>query len=303
MENETKAFVAKKASGAKDALFRVHELIRVLLGEGGCPWDKNQTPESMRTNLVEEAYEAQDAIVSGDREHIKEELGDVLFNSLLMACMYEKNGAFSVEDVCNEITDKLIRRHPHVFSESEGGKEMLEPVKTDGAVADQWERIKDRVEGRKKDSILDEVPPEFPPLAKAYKYVRKAAKKGFDWPKKEDAFAKVEEEFCEVNEALKVLEDQYGEKPEDALTVNSGNPEMKKAYLHLEEEVGDLLLAVVNMSRKCGVDPNLALDRANRKFYNRFGFVEKSMTSQGVPMERSQIEEMKKLWKKSKLEF
>ena len=211
------------ADNAKDALAAVYELTKILRSQTGCPWDKEQTPQSMRTNLLEEAYEAVDAMTNDDKAHVKEELGDVLFNTILMAYMYEQDGAFSVADVCNEIVQKLVRRHPHVFVCSDGVSEQRGNVKTGEAVIDQWDRIKEKVEKRERSNILDEVPSSYPPLLKARKYMDKASKKGFDWPSVAEALDKMEEEKKEVLEAIKDVENKLKETScakKKALTVS-----------------------------------------------------------------------------------
>lgn len=170
----------KELEDAVNAYRNFLKVIKTLRSEGGCPWDREQTPLSMRGDLIEETFEAVDAISSEDSEHAKEELGDVLLNDTIISYMYEQKGLWTIADSINELTQKLIRRHPHVFKESEGSAEAKDKADTTEKVLSQWDRIKENVEGRKTESVLESVPEDFPPLLKSYKYAKKAIKKGFD---------------------------------------------------------------------------------------------------------------------------
>ena len=288
---------------------RLYETIRTLRAPGGCPWDREQTPLTMRRDLIEETFEAVDAVSTGDAAHIKEELGDVILNASMIAYMYEQQNDFFVAEALNELTDKLIRRHPHVFPQSEGMSEVTEKVTTGEQVLNQWDRIKENVEGRKRaKTILDEVPEGFPPLLRAYKMQKKAAKKGFDWQSIESVSAKVYEELEEVREAAQALQDTKAAGDTAGLHVASDrrnapsdcmNP-IEGAALHLEEEFGDLLFAVVNYMRHSGVDPETAMDRANRKFYRRFAYVEERMTKAGIPMDGDHLQDEDAFWNDAK---
>ncbi len=271
-----------EAGRASAAFCRLFELIRILRAPGGCPWDREQNPLSMRRDLVEEAFEAVDAITDQDSSHAKEELGDVLLNTTMISYMYaqqKKAGGegFTLDEEINELADKLIRRHPHVFPTSEGATVADKKVETSGQVLNQWDKIKEKVEGRERQSVLDEVPDGFPPLLKAFKYQKKASKKGFDWNSMEPVRAKVLEELAEVDEAAA-----------------ENNP------LHLEEEVGDLFFALVNYARKLGVDPELAVNVANKKFYRRFSYVERKCGEQGIEMRRENLGAMDSFWNECK---
>lgn len=246
-------------------------VIRTLIGENGCPWDKVQTPLSLRRYMIEECFETIDAITEGDSNHVKEELGDLLFNVLLDACIYERDGIFTADSCASDIAEKLIRRHPHVFVESEGKSEADDDLNA------QWEKIKENVEGRKEKCVLDSVPDGFPPLLKATKMLKKASKKGFEWSDISQVRSKVVEELKEVDEA-------FSEKDEN----------------HLEEEIGDLLLSVVNYARWMNIDPSTALSRANKKFKSRFDFVETSMKKNNLPMDNNHLEDMMNFWKEKK---
>lgn len=309
IQNDTNA--EKTAAAYK----RLYETIRTLRAPGGCPWDREQTPLTMRRDLIEETFEAVDAVSTGDAAHAKEELGDVILNASMIAYMYEQQNDFSVADALNELTDKLIRRHPHVFPQSEGMSEVTEKVTTGEQVLNQWDRIKENVEGRKSaKTILDEVPEGFPPLLRAYKMQKKAAKKGFDWQSIESVAAKVYEELEEVREASQALQDaksaddasgsQAAAGTHTASPPQSAPParmsQAERAALHLEEEFGDLLFAVVNYMRHSGVDPETAMDRANRKFYRRFAYIEERMTEAGIPMDGDHLQDEDAFWNDAK---
>lgn len=286
------------------AFSRFLETIETLRSPEGCPWDRDQTPLSMRQALIEETFEAIDAITAEDPVHAKEELGDVLLNSMMISLMYQQAGKFNMADSINELCDKLIRRHPHVWPESEGAVEAKEKASNASEVLSQWDRIKQNVEGRKQKSILDEVPEGFPPMLRAYKLQKKAGKKGFEWSTPEEVMIKLKEELGEVLEAREqFLEIQNNLKIKGniahPLTIKADS-ELDKAQLHVEEEVGDLLFAVINYARKAGVDPETALNRTNRKFYERFTFVEEKMEESGVPMDAEHLEEMMELWNQAK---
>ena len=305
IQNDTSA--DKTAAAYK----RLYETIRTLRAPGGCPWDREQTPLTMRRDLIEETFEAVDAVSTGDAAHAKEELGDVILNASMIAYMYEQQNDFSVAEALDELTDKLIRRHPHVFPQSEGMSEVTEKVTTGEEVLNQWDRIKENVEGRKSvKTILDEVPEGFPPLLRAYKMQKKAAKKGFDWQSIESVSTKVYEELEEVREASQALQDAKSAGDTSGLQAASDGrnaplvrmSQAERAALHLEEEFGDLLFAVVNYMRHSGVDPETAMDRANRKFYRRFAYVEERMTEAGIPMDSDHLQDEDAFWNAAKKE-
>lgn len=271
--------LVQRTEEAVEAYRRLLGVIQTLRSENGCPWDKAQTPLSMRGDLIEETFEAVDAISSADSEHAKEELGDVLLNDTMISYMYEQNGDWTIAESINALSDKLIRRHPHVFKDSEGQSQVQETADSADKVLSQWERIKQNVEGRKTESVLDSVPEGFPPLLKAYKYAKKAIKKGFDWPDNAGCRAKVEEEWAEVVEA-------EGE----------GN------QAHLEEEIGDLIFSIAAYCVRTGINPENAVLRANKKFYSRFSYVEKKMEENQLPMEKTEesMNHMNKYWREAK---
>lgn len=276
------------------AFGRLYEIIARLRAPDGCPWDRAQTPDTMRTDLVEEAFEAVDAITQHDAPHVCEELGDVMLNAAMIAYMYEQAGDFTLAGVLNLVSDKIVRRHPHVFKESEGASEALEGgAKTAEQVLTQWDAIKRNVEGRGDvESVLDEVAEGLPPLMRAYKMQKKAAKKGFDWDEAAPAAAKVREELAELEAAAAVT----GAKDKAAETEGISD----EVRDHIEDEAGDLLFAAVNYIRHLGIDPSIAMARANAKFRRRFGFVEKEMSLAGLPMDQEHLSEMDAFWNKAK---
>ncbi|AIN92865.1 nucleoside triphosphate pyrophosphohydrolase [Treponema putidum] len=265
-----------------EALFAV---IKRLRGPGGCPWDIAQDPMSMRRPLLEEAYEAADAIeehhsLGQNAEHVKEELGDILLNVLMISYMYEQEGLFSTADIMKNLTEKLIRRHPHVFGKTEGyeGPESDKKASTPESVLNQWENIKEKIERPKPVSILDSIPKNFPPMLRALKISKKAAKSGFEWTEIGGLIEKMEEETAEFAEAVK-----------------SGSESA------MEDEIGDVFLVAVNAARFLKIDPEMALMHANKKFERRFRFVEAEMKKNGLELLPENWEKMEEFWNKAKL--
>jgi tetrapyrrole methylase family protein/MazG family protein len=263
----------------QQAFERLYQTIKTLRNPGGCPWDIEQTPETLRGTLIEEAYETVEAINDGDSAHVCEEVGDVFLNAVMLSYIYEQAGDFTVAQSLDGVSDKLIRRHPHVFGKTAGfaGPESGERTDTAEKVLAQWDLIKRGVEGRKADSILDEVSKGMPALERAQKLQKKAAKTGFDWPALDAVWAKVDEELAELREAV-----AEGDET------------------HIEDELGDLLFAIVNIARHLKVDPGLALTRTNAKFTRRFKAIEHSMKEAGFPMDKSHFREMDRFWDEAK---
>lgn len=263
------------AAARMEAFNRLHETIRRLRAPGGCPWDREQTPETLRETLIEEAYETVEAITEGDTDHVCEELGDVFLNAVMLSYMYEQLDSFTVTDVLETVSDKLIRRHPHVFGETDGyaGPGSGNETDTSEKVLNQWEQIKQKVEGRKGSSALDGVSMGLPSLERAKKLQKRASKCGFDWEHSDDVWPKVDEELAELREAAA-----------------GGNPE------RIEEELGDVLFSLVNIARHLKVDPGVALTRTNAKFVKRFTRVESSMKEAGLPMDKDHLADMDRFW-------
>lgn len=267
----------------------------------GCPWDKEQTPLSLRTTFFEETCEAIDAITQEDSAHVKEELGDVLLNVILISYIFEEKGLFTVDEMINAISEKLIRRHPHVFAQSEGRSQVTDnSVDSPEKVKNQWERIKENVEGRKSESVLDSIPEAFPPILRAFKMVKKAAKAGFDWNSISEVKLKFCEELSEMHDAfvdVEQLNHYEGFKPFSGIAVTE---EQKKAQLHLEEEFGDALMCFINYGRWLGIDPSLALQKGMKKFESRFRYVEENMKSKNIDMDHKNHMDMMEFWNQAK---
>lgn len=248
---------------AIDNLIEVFNQVRV-----GCPWDREQTVESLKMLTVEECYELVDAVTCGDWDNIKEELGDILMHILFYARIAEEQGKFTLGDVADTVADKLVYRHPHVFAD----------VKVDSTdeVLTNWEKLKKK---KKRDGgVLSGVPTALPALIKAYRMQHKASGIGFDWKQKESIWMKVDEEMAEVKEAI--LE---GDKD------------------HIEEEFGDLLFSIINAARIYGVDAENALERCNRKFKYRFEHIEARCRETNVEISDAGIEKLEEYWLEAKI--
>jgi tetrapyrrole methylase family protein/MazG family protein len=251
----------------------LYDTVVRLRSPGGCAWDREQSPATLRDDLIEETYECVEAIDEKDPAHIREELGDLFLLATMLSYMHEQEGCFTVSEVLAGITEKLIRRHPHVFGELK--------VRDSAEVLDNWARIKVEQEGRRpKDSVLDEVSRALPPLDRAWKLQKKAAKSGFDWPDIQGVFGKIREELEEVREAADTAPRTGGEA--------------------VEEELGDLLFSVVNLCRYLKVEPSVALQRTNTKFVKRFAYVEQEMKKAGYEMKKENISLMDELWEAAK---
>jgi tetrapyrrole methylase family protein/MazG family protein len=268
-------------ASAAESFERFLEVVRRLRAPDGCPWDREQTPESLRANLIEESYECVEAIDEGDASHVMEELGDVFLLVTMLAYMYEQEGRFSGAGARDGLAETLVRRHPHVFGDVR--------VKDSAEVLDNWARIKVEQEGRpKKDSLLDEVSRGLPPLERAFKLQKKAAASGFDWPDTAGVVAKVEEEVAEVKEAIAEVK--------EAMAGDAGSG----ATAALEGELGDLLFSVTNLCRAFHIDPAIALQKTNNKFTRRFKHVEKRMKETGREMKAGALAVMDRFWDEAK---
>lgn len=252
-------------------MLRLLEIMARLRRPGdGCPWDLEQTLETVKPHLIEEAYEALDAMESGNREHLAEELGDLLLQIVFQSQIATQEGSFTFADVAKGISDKLVRRHPHIFGDVKvaDSKEVLR----------NWDAIK-KTEKHVRKSVLDAVPKRVPPLHRAYQLQKRAARVGFDWSDIRDVFAKVEEEIGELREAID-----------------------GKNRSHIIEEIGDLLFSVVNIARFMKVDPAYALDTTNAKFSRRFRVVENEIESAGRRMKDCTLAEMDEIWNRLRAE-
>jgi len=243
---------------------RLLDIMKKLRAPGGCPWDREQTIESLKPYLLEETYETLEAMDIGG-ETLKGELGDLLLQIVFQSLIMEEEGHFDIEDVSKGIADKLVRRHPHVFGDVD--------VEDSGEVLVNWEKIKrEEKEHEYRKSILDGVPKTFPPLMRAAKLQTKAARVGFDWKEVDGALVKMEEEIEEMREAF-------------------ANEDM----VNLKEEIGDVMFSMINVARLAGIDINDALTQTNNKFENRFRYIEDR-----CDIEEADLETMENLWNEAK---
>ncbi len=242
-----------------------------------CPWDKEQTNDSIKANTIEEAYEVVEAIDQKNFNELKIELGDLLLHVVFHTVIAEEDNHFTIDDVIDSIQSKLIRRHPHVFGNVK--------VADSNEVKKNWEEIK-LSEGR--ESVLDGVPKNLPSLQRAHRLQEKAAKVGFDWDKKEDVWEKVIEEIEEMHEIEKIK------------SQIQNNNNQKELQIKLEKEVGDVFFAMVNYARFLGINPEDALRLTNEKFINRFNYVQKKVKETGKAINESTLNEMDKFWNESK---
>lgn len=233
-----------------------------------CPWDREQTNESLRTNTIEETYELAEAILNNDNGEIKKELGDLLLHVVFYAKIGEEKEAFDIADVCNTLCDKLIFRHPHVFGDQQAD--------SPGMVEQSWEQLKLKEKGR-KHSVLEGVPTSLPALVKAYRMQDKARNAGFDWNQRHDVWDKVKEELGELEVEIEKMDDDK-----------------------IEAEFGDMLFSIINAARLYKVNPDNALERTNRKFIFRFNYMEKKIKEQGRSLKEVTLEEMEELWQEAK---
>ncbi len=248
-------------------------LIKMLRGEGGCPWDREQTPASMVLHLIEETYELADAIKSGNPDEVCEELGDVLFLILFIISMYEEKGKFSIDHVTELNNEKMTRRHPHVFKDAKA--DTPEDVKK------RWNRIKMEEKNHAGlESILDSVPSGLPALMRAYRISDRAARTGFDWDNVSDVIKKVEEEWNEFLSAIK-----------------------RKNQQDISLEFGDILFTLVNVARFARIHPETSLADSVKKFEMRFKHMEKAAAKQGEGIESVSREEFDLLWENAKKEL
>ena len=274
---------------------KLYDVIARLRAPGGCSWDRQQTPLTLRGDLIEETYECVEAIDEQKAEHVKEELGDIFLLVTMIAYMHEQQGLFSVADVLEGNAEKLIRRHPHVFgagaengTNANGTDADDQPLSSE-EVLKNWAKIKVEQEGRKpKDSILDEVRRGLPPLDRAWKLQKKAATVGFDWPDTAGVVAKIKEELEEVEAAAAMaMATLAPNEPPDAVSA-------------LEGELGDLLFSVINLCRFFNIQPSVALQRTNAKFIERFQYVEKRMKESGTEMTAANLAVMDQYWNMAK---
>ena len=251
---------------------RLVELMAQLRGPDGCPWDREQTPASLKPFLIEECYEVIEALDEGSPGKVKDELGDLLFQIIFHARIAEEQGAFTITDVISTIIEKMVRRHPHVFGE--------EKVSTSGEVLANWEVIKKKEKShQERTSILDGVPKGMPALLRAEGIQKRASRVGFDWNKLDEALPKLDEEIAEFKESL---------QSKDAASI--------------EEELGDIFFMLVNISRFLEINPEDALRKTISKFIHRFRHIEEHAAQKGRALKDMTLDEMEALWQDAKKE-
>ena len=256
----------------KKPIERLLEVMRRLRGPDGCPWDREQTIESLKSNLIEETYEVVDAMDSGDRSELKEELGDLLLQVVFQAQIADEEGAFSFDDVAGAIAGKLVRRHPHVFGDAQAD--------TPDEVIRNWEKIKKTEKGGDTPrSLVDGIPRHLPALSKAHLVQKRVAKVGFEWDEIRGVVAKLEEEFAEVKEAM-----------------------AQKDTAAIREELGDLLFSTVNLARYLGHESEELLNENIAKFMRRFQGLETRLHTEDREPENCSIDELEAVWQAVKKE-
>ncbi len=258
-----------QCSSPSEQMARLRAIMHRLRAPGGCPWDAEQTHESIISNLLEEAYETVDTIQRGDMEHLKEELGDLLLQVVFHSEIAEQSGLFNFDEVARGISEKLVRRHPHVFGQSD--------ATTTDAVLQQWEEIKRAEKGGGEKAYLDGEGKGLPGLLRALKLQKKAAKVGFDWPTETGVLAKIREELLELHAAV---------DEQDSAAVS--------------EELGDLLFSVVNLARFNHADPEALMAAANLKFEKRFGEMEMILKRNNLTLEQATSSQMEDAWEEAK---
>jgi tetrapyrrole methylase family protein/MazG family protein len=269
--------VTETKLGAGKNLARLVDIMTVLRGENGCPWDKEQTYQSLKPYAIEETYEVLEAIDSGKMDKLKEELGDLLLQVVFLSQLAMEQNQFTMDDVVDTICEKLIRRHPHVF-----GATKVEGV---AGVLENWEKIKQTEKPGERPSAIDGIPKDLPALMTAEKLQHKAAKVGFDWGDLEGPLNKAKEEFAEFEEVL-----------------HSQNILQKDSLAkdRLEDEFGDILFSLVNVGRFLDINPEIALRRTIAKFSQRFHYMEQESAKAGRSLNEMTLAEMDELWEQAK---
>ena len=264
--------MAQRTASAGEWFERLVGVQARLRGEGGCPWDREQTHRTLRTYLIEEAYEVLEALEAGDDQKFAEEMGDLLLQIVFHSQIAREEGRFDVRDVIREIHDKMVRRHPHVFGEKKA-KDSAEVLKNWEQLKAEERKAQGKIAGEKKESLLDGVSRALPATLEGFQLTRRAARIGFDWEKAEDVIEKVAEESAELRREIAEQETE-----------------------RVEEEIGDLLFAAVNVARFLHVDPEIALKKANAKFAARFRAMEVRAAESGRKLADVPRDEMERLW-------
>lgn len=268
------------------------DIVAQLRAPGGCPWDREQTHELLLPALIEEAYEVAGAVRANDDVNFREELGDLLLLIVMHAEIARESGRFKIDNVIQAVSEKLVRRHPHVFGQSD--------ARDSGAVLKQWEAIK-REEKKGDSHYLASLPAALPALMRAQKAQSKAARVNFDWTELRDVIAKVEEELAEVKSAIAAQDRQRSRRePSDADGRPDGSTSEQRVNQSIEDEIGDLLFAVVNLARKCRFDAESALQKATDKFVTRFNRLEDELHAQGKKLGDVDLAELDAIWNEIK---
>lgn len=244
-------------------------IIRTLRGPNGCPWDRKQTPGDVKAYLIEELHEVLEAVDSNDKNHLAEEIGDLLFMLLFLVNLYEETERFTLHDALSTIRAKMIHRHPHVFGTLE--------VSSAEQVKENWQVLKEKEGKKPKQSFLDGIPRNLPALSRAFFLTAKAAEVGFDWQREGDVLKKIREELEEFEAALAARQQQK-----------------------MTDEIGDLLLSIVNLGRHLDIEPEQALRRTNEKFMKRFAHIETELQKKGITLKQATLAEMDRLWDEAK---
>ena len=267
--SDTSESISPQSAGAR--FDQLVEIMRTLRAPNGCPWDREQTLSSLRPFVLEEAYEVLDAIDRADANALCDELGDLVFEAVFLAQLCAEDGQFTIADALAAVADKLVRRHPHVF----GDRDTRGSVKTAEDVKRRWEAIKadEQEAAGRQPSLLGSIPATLPALLRAYRIGKRVATVGFDWERPDQVLKKVDEELIELREAI-----------------DDG------ASARIEEELGDLLFAVANLSRHLGIEPEGALAHASRKFLRRFALLEQRFLERHVPLRDVPADEMEREW-------
>ncbi len=269
---------------------KLRDVVSHLRGPNGCPWDRKQTHESLKPHLIEEAYEVVDIIDHQDPRLLREELGDLLLQILLHSKIEEEQGIFTIENVLADLSQKLIRRHPHVFNQSEVAAHDLTP----DHVASQWETIKkaERTEKGKPDSVLDGIPSTLPSLLRAYQIQSRASRVGFDWEKPQQIVEKLNEELEELREAVAFQEKHCSSNPDKGYDA--------VGHDLIEQEFGDVLFTVANLARFLRVNPEIALRKTTNRFIQRFRFMESQAVQHQKMLEDLTASEWDTWWEEAK---
>jgi tetrapyrrole methylase family protein/MazG family protein len=271
------------------AFDRIVEIMAALRAPGGCPWDRKQTHESLKPYLLEETYEVLETIDQQDKRKLREELGDVLLQVLFHSQIASEEGGFTVTDVMDQLGDKLIRRHPHVFQKSSGDEGAI----NSDQVLHRWEEIKraERQESGRTGSVLHDIPKTLPALLRAYQVQARAARVGFDWPDNAEGLdqvsAKIDEELSELRRAIHPP--SQPDRP---------RPDTERGMM--EAELGDVLFSMVNFARHLKINPEDALRQATNRFAERFHFIEEQATKTGRAMNQLSLQEMDAYWEQAK---